>query len=193
MRCLPCPIPSAQTVSLLFCRTPVRRRRSPRNKAPPSPASHPRSAAATSGDCGPCRSRPRARLRGNRRSRTLPARRDIPAPGIASSDDEARASRSSFRVTTMPRGDFSFNVFSVDCASSEPSRCSAATMSSIRSWANQRSISAASPRPGPRSRRSQTVDRGFTSAESTPGGDWSGRSRKAASLPEGTTASAKRA
>ena len=77
------PVPSAQQFLFCLCRTPVRRRRSPRNKARPSPASRPRSAAATIADCGPCRSRRRARPRENRRLRTLPARRDIPAPGIA--------------------------------------------------------------------------------------------------------------
>ena len=42
--------------------------------------------------------------------------------GYFSSEDDARARRSSFSATTMPRGDFSFKVFSVACANSEPSR-----------------------------------------------------------------------
>src|SRR3954452_15492572 len=43
----------------------------------------------------------------------------------SSSEDDCRASGSNFSVTTMPRGDFSRNVPSVDRASSEPSRASA--------------------------------------------------------------------
>src|SRR5260370_23439907 len=112
----------------------------------------------------------------------------------SSSEDEARASRSSLKVTTMPRGDFSFNVFRVDCASSEPSRCSSATMSCIRSWANQRSIcvciAATGPKVSPVAKLSITA---FTSAELTPARRLTSASRRAASLLEETTASAKRA
>ncbi len=155
-------------------------------------ASRLRCAAATILDCGPCRSRRRARPRGNRRWRRLPARRDIPAPGIARACADVRASRSSFSVTTMPRGDFSFSVFSVDSASSDPSRCRAATMSCIRSWANQRRSRPASPRRGRPSRRLQSHrSAALTSAASIPARTLVSASRKAASWPDGTTASAK--
>jgi len=45
--------------------------------------------------------------------RTLRARRDIPAPGIPPASVMPAPARSSFSVTTIPRGDFSFSVFSV--------------------------------------------------------------------------------
>ena len=51
----------------------------------------------------------------------------------SSSDDDCRARRNSFSVTTMPRGDFSPRIFSVACAGSEPSAFKAAIMSCIRS------------------------------------------------------------
>ncbi len=161
-----------------------------------SPASHPRSAAATIGDCGPCRSRPRARPRENRRWRTLAAPRDIPAPGIAPARTIA-APAAAASASPPCRAAISRSRSSASrCASSEPSRCSAATMSSIRSWANQPSIvAAASRRPGPRSRRSQNHrSAAFISPELRAGrAPWSGPRARPASLPDGTTASANRA
>src|SRR3984885_12183268 len=67
----------------------------------------------------------------------------------SSSEAALRASRSNFSVTTMPRGDFSFNTLSVDCANSESSRERLAKTSCIRSWANQWSIEACWAAIGP--------------------------------------------
>ena len=103
-----------------------------------------------------------------------------------------RASRNSFSVTTMPRGDFSFSVFNVACANSEPSRCSAATMSSMRSWENSASIFACIAATGPAVSPVEKPSISFLmSADVAPGATFVSASRKAGSFADGTTASAK--
>src|SRR5579871_3704854 len=111
----------------------------------------------------------------------------------SSSDAALRASRNNLKVTTMPRGDFSFSTFSVDCASSESSPFSSLKISSIRSCANQRSISArlaaTGPAASPVAKPAMIVS---TSADVAPGRAAVKASRNAGSLPDGTTTSAKR-
>ena len=112
----------------------------------------------------------------------------------SSSDDDARASRRSFSVTTMPRGDFSPSVFSAACASSESSRCKAATMSCIRSCANHASILACIAATGPDvSPVAKPSIKTLTSADVVPGRTFVSASRNAGNFTDGTTASANRA
>ena len=86
----------------------------------------------------------------------------------------------------MPRGDFSFKVFKVASACSEPSRCNAAMMFSMWSWANQRStvdcIAATGPAVSPVAKLS--IKR-LISPDCVPGRTFVSASRNSASRADG--------
>ena len=125
-------------------------------------------------------------------ARILPARRDIPAPGILPARTiAAPAAAVSARPPCRAATSRSTSSASLAPAPSRPAR-GPRRYPAIRSWANQRSICGCSAATGPAvSPVAKPSIAAFTSAALAPARRLTSASRSAASLPEGTTASAK--